>query len=45
MGNAKGSVKKVVLAYFGGFDTSIIIFWLKEHYGGAEVIVFCGDVG
>ena len=45
MGNAKGSVKKVVLAYSGGLDTSIIIPWLKEHYGGAEVIAFCGDVG
>ena len=32
------SVKKVVLAYSGGLDTSIIIPWLKEHYGGAEVI-------
>jgi len=39
------SVKKVVLAYSGGLDTSIIIPWLKEHYGGAEVIAFCGDVG
>ena len=45
MANAKGSVKKVVLAYSGGLDTSIIIPWLKEHYGGAEVIAFCGDVG
>ena len=39
------SVKKVVLAYSGGLDTSIIIPWLKENYGGAEVIAFCGDVG
>jgi len=39
------SVKKVVLAYSGGLDTSIIIPWLKEHYGDAEVIAFCGDVG
>jgi argininosuccinate synthase len=39
------SVKKVVLAYSGGLDTSVIIPWLKEHYGGAEVIAFCGDVG
>ena len=39
------SVKKVVLAYSGGLDTSIIIPWLKEHYGGAAVIAFCGDVG
>jgi argininosuccinate synthase len=34
-----------VLAYSGGLDTSIIIPWLKEHYGGAEVVAFCGDVG
>ena len=34
-----------MLAYSGGLDTSIIIPWLKEHYGGAEVIAFCGDVG
>jgi argininosuccinate synthase len=40
-----GSVKKVVLAYSGGLDTSIIIPWLKENYDGAEVIAFCGDVG
>jgi argininosuccinate synthase len=40
-----GKVKKVVLAYSGGLDTSIIIPWLKESYGGAEVIAFCGDVG
>ena len=40
-----GNVKKVVLAYSGGLDTSIIIPWLKEHYGGVEVVAFCGDVG
>ena len=45
MANAKRNVKKVVLAYSGGLDTSIIIPWLKENYGGAEVIAFCGDVG
>jgi argininosuccinate synthase len=45
MDNPKGGVKKVVLAYSGGLDTSIIIPWLKEHYGGAEVVAFCGDVG
>jgi argininosuccinate synthase len=42
---AKREVKKVVLAYSGGLDTSIIIPWLKENYGGAEVVAFCGDVG
>ena len=30
--------KKVVLAYSGGLDTSVIIPWLKENYGGCEVI-------
>ncbi len=35
---------KVVLAYSGGLDTSIIIPWLKERYG-AEVIAFCADLG
>jgi argininosuccinate synthase len=39
------SVKKVVLAYSGGLDTSIIIPWIKENYGGAEIIAYCGDVG
>ena len=37
-------VKKVVLAYSGGLDTSIIIPWLKENYG-AEVIAFAADIG
>jgi argininosuccinate synthase len=37
-------VKKVVLAYSGGLDTSIIIPWLKENYGG-EVIAYCANVG
>ena len=39
------AVKKVVLAYSGGLDTSIIIPWIKEHYGGAEIVAYCGDVG
>jgi argininosuccinate synthase len=39
------SVKKVVLAYSGGLDTSIIIPWIKEHYRGAEIVAYCGDVG
>jgi argininosuccinate synthase len=38
-------VKKVVLAYSGGLDTSIIIPWIKETYGGAEIVAYCGDVG
>jgi argininosuccinate synthase len=36
--------KKVALAYSGGLDTSIIIPWLKEHYG-CEVVAVCGDIG
>lgn len=38
-------VKKVVLAYSGGLDTSIIIPWLKENYGDPEIIAVSGDVG
>jgi argininosuccinate synthase len=37
--------RKVVLAYSGGLDTSIIIPWLKENYGGCEVIAMIADVG
>ena len=37
-------VKKVVLAYSGGLDTSIIIAWLKETYG-CEVVAVAADVG
>ncbi|MFW5780000.1 MAG: argininosuccinate synthase [Bacillota bacterium] len=36
---------KVVLAYSGGLDTSIIIPWLKEHYNNCEVIAMAADVG
>jgi argininosuccinate synthase len=39
------TVKKVVLAYSGGLDTSIIIPWIRENYGGAEIVAYCGDVG
>lgn len=38
-------IKKVVLAYSGGLDTSIIIPWLKENYGNCEVVAVSGDVG
>ncbi|GAA6172614.1 argininosuccinate synthase [Colwellia sp. KU-HH00111] len=41
----KKQVKKVVLAYSGGLDTSAIIPWLKENYDNCEVIAFCADVG
>ena len=37
--------KKIVLAYSGGLDTSVIIPWLKEHYEGCEVIAVAADVG
>jgi argininosuccinate synthase len=40
----KKEVKKVVLAYSGGLDTSVIVPWLKENYG-CEVVCFCADVG
>ncbi|MBR4206112.1 MAG: argininosuccinate synthase [Clostridia bacterium] len=38
-------IKKIVLAYSGGLDTSIIIPWLKENYPGCEVIAVSGNVG
>ena len=38
-------VKKVVLAYSGGLDTSVIIPWLKENYSNCEVIAMCADLG
>lgn len=37
--------KKIVLAYSGGLDTSIMITWLKENYKGCEVVAVAGDVG
>ena len=40
-----GDIKKVVLAYSGGLDTSIIIPWLKENYDNCEVIAVSGNVG
>jgi argininosuccinate synthase len=40
----KPNIKKVVLAYSGGLDTSCIVPWLKENYG-CEVVCFCADVG
>ena len=41
----KTGVKKVVLAYSGGLDTSAIIPWLKETYDDCEIVAFCADVG
>ena len=42
--NTKKEIKKVVLAYSGGLDTSVIVSWLKENYG-CEVICYTADVG
>jgi argininosuccinate synthase len=39
------SVKKVVLAYSGGLDTSIIVPWLKQNYGNPEVVCYCCNLG
>ena len=41
----KEDIKKIVLAYSGGLDTSIIIPWLKENYNNPEIIAVAGDVG
>ena len=41
----KKDIKKVVLAYSGGLDTSIIIPWLKENYNNCEVVAVAGNVG
>ena len=41
----KSEIKKVVLAYSGGLDTSIIIPWLKENYNNCEVVAVSGNVG
>ena len=38
-------IKKIVLAYSGGLDTSIIIPWLKENYNNPEIIAVAGNVG
>ncbi|CAI5984696.1 unnamed protein product [Closterium sp. NIES-65] len=43
-GGLRGNLKKVVLAYSGGLDTSVIVPWLRENYG-CEVVCFCADVG
>ena len=41
---AETAIRRIVLAYSGGLDTSVILRWLGERYG-AEVIAFCADVG
>ena len=45
MAKNKKDIKKIVLAYSGGLDTSIIIPWLKENYGNPEIIAVAGNVG
>ena len=42
---SKKDIKKIVLAYSGGLDTSIIIPWLKENYNNPEIIAVAADVG
>jgi argininosuccinate synthase len=42
--NKKGAIKKVVLAYSGGLDTSVILRWLQDNYG-CEVVTFTADLG
>lgn len=44
MENNQGNIKKIVLAYSGGLDTSVMLHWLKEQYG-CEVVCYCADVG
>ncbi len=45
MAKQKPNVKKVVLAYSGGLDTSVIVPWLRNNYGDCEVICFTADLG
>ena len=37
-------INKIVLAYSGGLDTSVMLRWMKEQYG-CEVVCYCADVG
>ncbi|GAB4188677.1 MAG: argininosuccinate synthase [Roseiflexaceae bacterium] len=43
--STRAPVKKVVLAYSGGLDTSIIVPWLKQNYGNPEVVCYCCNLG
>ena len=45
MAKTNKEIKKVLLAYSGGLDTSVIIPWLKENYNDCEVIGMTGNVG
>src|SRR5678809_1512938 len=42
--NASSKINKIVLAYSGGLDTSVMLRWLKENYH-CEVVCYCADVG
>ena len=42
--SGRGTIRKVVLAYSGGLDTSVILQWLREEYQ-CQVIAFCADLG
>jgi argininosuccinate synthase len=42
---SNSSIKKIVLAYSGGLDTSVIVPWLKENYPGTEVICYVANIG
>ncbi|MDH5717504.1 MAG: argininosuccinate synthase [Spirochaetia bacterium] len=44
MNNSKNNIKKVVLAYSGGLDTSVILHWVKKNYD-CEIIAYCADIG
>jgi len=44
MENKETKINKIVLAYSGGLDTSVMLRWLKERYA-CEVICYCADVG
>jgi tRNA(Ile)-lysidine synthase TilS/MesJ len=41
---SKAQIRKVVLAYSGGLDTSVMLRWIKDYYN-CEVITYCADVG
>ena len=42
---SSSSKMKIVLAYSGGLDTSVLLSWIKETYNDAEMIAFCANVG
>jgi argininosuccinate synthase len=44
-GKSKPQVKKIVLAYSGGLDTSVILPWLKDRYPGVKLVAFAAELG